>query len=117
MSFSDKLKGFMEKSFDASKEFLSKAGAQAQTWGEMGKLKFDIMQLRSKAQSLTSQLGAETYRLLVEKGEPMIGSYTEGIAPILVHLKQIEKEIDEKETAFRNAGGKDADLDGDGRPG
>lgn len=116
MAFSDNLKTFFEKSFESSKEFLNKAGSQAQVWGEMGRLKIEILQLRSKAQSLTSQLGAGVYELLVEKGEPMIGTYSEGIAPLIEQLKTIEREITEKESAFKLAGGKDADLDGDGKP-
>lgn len=116
MTFSEKLKGVFEKSVDSSKEFLAKAGTQAQVWGEMGKLKFEILQLRQKAQSLTSRLGAEVYELLVEKGEPMIGSYSEGVAPLLEQLKQIDREITEKEEAFKAGGGKDSDLDGDGKP-
>lgn len=117
MAFSDKMKDFFEKSFDTSKEFLNKAGSQAQVWGEMGRLKVEILQLRAKGQSLTAKLGAGVYELLVEKGEPMIGTYSEGIAPIIEQLKHIEREITEKESAFKLAGGKDADLDGDGRPG
>lgn len=116
MAFSDKMKDFFEKSFDTSKDILNKAGAQAQVWGEMGKLRLEILQLRAKAQSLTAKLGAGVYELLVENGEPMIGTYSEGIAPIIQQLKTIEREISEKESAFRLAGGKDADLDGDGRP-
>lgn len=117
MAFSDKLKDFFEKSFESSKDFLNKAGAQAQVWGEMGRLRFEILQLRAKARSLTSQLGATVYELLAEKGEPMIGTYTEGVAPILKELKAVEKEITEKESAYTLAGGKEADLDGDGKPG
>ncbi len=117
MNFSDKLKDLFEKSIDSSREFINKAGSQAQVWGEMGKLKIEILQLRSRAQNTMSKLGTETYRLLVEKGEPMIGMYSEGIASLLDQLKKIEAEIDAKEAAFRAAGGKDSDLDGDGRPG
>lgn len=117
MNFSDKLKGFIEKSVDSSRDFISKAGSQAQVWGEMGRLKIEILQLRSRAQSLTTRLGTEVYRLLVERGEPMIGASTEEIGPLLAQLTQIEKEIDAKEDAFRKSGGKDTDLDGDGMPG
>jgi len=113
MAFSDKLKTILEKSIDTSKDFLNKAGSQAQTWSEMGKLKFEIVQNRTKAQSLMARLGAEVYRHLVENDEPLIGYETTGLTPLLEQLKQIEKEIDEKEAAFRAAGGTDADLDGD----
>ncbi|MCX7027008.1 MAG: hypothetical protein NT061_05900 [Spirochaetes bacterium] len=111
MTFSERMKEFFEKSVGTSKDFLSKAGNQAQTWGEMGKLKFEILQLRAKGQSLTSRLGAEVYNLLIEKGEPMIGVYSEGVAPLIKQLKDIEREISEKESAFKLAGGADSDLD------
>jgi hypothetical protein len=117
MTFSEKMKELIEKSIDSSKDILNKAGAQAQVWGEMGRIKVEILQLRSKAHSLTSRLGAEVYDLLVEKGEPMVGTYSEGIAPLIQNLKDIEREISEKESAYKLAGGKDSDLDGDGKPG
>jgi hypothetical protein len=117
MAFSDNLRKFLEKSVDSSRDFMNKAGAQAQIWGEMGRLKLEILQLRARAQSLTTKLGANVYELLVEKGEPMIGASSEGIEVLLGQLKVIEREIAEKEAAFRLAGGKDADLDGDGQPG
>jgi predicted secreted protein len=116
MAFSNKMKEFLEKSYDASKDFINKAGNQAQVWSEMGKLKLEILQLRTKAQSLTSRLGAKVYELLVEKNEPMIGTYSEGVAPLIEELKRIDADIAVKEAAFRQAGGVDADLDGDGKP-
>jgi len=110
MTFSEKLKKFMETSVDASKEFLEKAADQAQVWGEMGKLKIEILQLRSKAQSLTAKLGAEVYNLLVEKNEPMIGASTPEIEPLIKELEQLGSLIDEKEALYRSKGGKDSDL-------
>ena len=115
MTFSEHMKQFFEKSLDTSKDLLAKAGNQAQTWGEMGRLKFEILQLRTRGQSLTARLGAEVYELLVDKGEPMIGVYSDGVASLIQQLKTIEKEISEKESAFKLAGGIDSDLDDDER--
>jgi hypothetical protein len=115
MTFSGRMKDFFEKSIDTSKDLLSKAGSQAQTWGEMGRLKFEILQLRARGQSITARLGAEVYELLVDKGEPMIGEYSDGIAPLIKELKSIDREISEKESAYKLAGGVDSDLDDDGR--
>jgi len=111
MNFSEKLKKFMENSIDASKEFLEKTSDQAQIWTEMGKLKIEILQLRSKAQSLSARLGTEVYTLLVEKNEPMIGSSTPEIQPIIRELQELEHPIDEKAALYRAKGGKDKDLD------
>ncbi|HBK59117.1 MAG TPA: hypothetical protein DDZ37_07235 [Spirochaetaceae bacterium] len=111
MNFSEKLKKFMENSIDASKEFLEKTSDQAQTWTEMGKLRIEILQLRSKAQSLTAKLGTEVYSLLVEKDEPTIGPSTPEIEPIIRELKELDRIIDEKEALYRKKGGKDKDLD------
>ena len=111
MEFSEKLKKFMENSAEASREFLEKAADQAQVWGEMGKLKIEILQLRNKAQSLTAKLGAEVYNLLIEKNEPMIGSSTPEIEPIIRELKDLDRLIDEKESLYKLKGGKESDLD------
>lgn len=89
MGFSDKLKDLLEKGVDSSRDFIAKAGSQAQVWSEMGRLKIEILQLRSRAQSLMAKLGAETYRLLAERSEPMIGASSEGIAPLLNQLSAI----------------------------
>jgi len=110
MNFSEKLRNFMESSKDASKEFLEKTADQAQVWGEMGKLKFEILQLNAKAQSLTTKLGAEVYDLLIEKNEPMIGSSTPEIEPIIKELENLDRLIDEKEALYKMRGGKASDL-------
>ncbi|MEN6297206.1 MAG: hypothetical protein ABFC85_08570 [Rectinema sp.] len=110
MNFSEKLKKFMGNSVDASKELLEKAADQAQVWGEMGKLKIEILQLRSKAQTLTARLGTEVYTLLVEKNEPVIGSSTPEIEPIIKELEELDHVIDEKETLYKSKGGKESDL-------
>ncbi|MCX7775634.1 MAG: hypothetical protein WHT81_03900 [Rectinemataceae bacterium] len=111
MAFSDKLKKFLETSVDASRDFLEKAADQAQVWGEMGKLKIEIIQLRSKAQNLASKVGMEVYNLLIEKQEPMIGASTPEIEPLLRELKEIDALIDEKEALYKSKGGKESDLD------
>ena len=110
MNFSEKLKKFMETSVDASKEFLEKAADQAQVWGEMGKLKIEILQLKSKAQALTTKLGTEVYTLLIEKNEPMIGASTPELEPIIKDLMHLDRLIDEKEALYRAKGGKESDL-------
>jgi len=76
----------------------------------MGKLRFEIIQLKTKAQSLTTKLGTEVYKLLVEKDEPMIGAANPEIEPILMELKKLDQQIDEKEKLYRQKGGKDSDL-------
>lgn len=113
MKFSDQMKRILEKSVDVSRDALNKAGAQAQEWGEKGRLKLEIFQLRNRAQRLSATLGTEVYEILVERNEPMIGAYTAGIAPLLEELKGIDREIEAKEQVFRDAGGKDGDLDRD----
>lgn len=110
MDFSGKLKKLMEDSIDASRDFLEKTSDQAQVWTEMGKLKIEILQLRAKAQSLTAKLGMEVYTLLVEKNEPMIGSSSPEIEPIINELKELDRAIDEKEALYKAKGGKENDL-------
>ncbi|MDP3176695.1 MAG: hypothetical protein Q8M76_02245 [Spirochaetaceae bacterium] len=111
MSFSDKMRDLMNKGLDASRVLVSKAGAQAQVWGEMGALRVEIIQLRKQAEKLVAQLGAEVYAAFGERHEQSLPSAS--VAGMVGAIADIEKRIDEKEAAYRKLGGKDSDLEGE----
>jgi len=111
MTFSDKMRDVFNKSLAASREALSKAGAQAQTWGEMGVLKVEIIQYRSQAEKLVAQLGTEVYEVLAEKGQKTISAESPAVRDLLARIRDTEKAIQEREERFQRLGGKEADLD------
>jgi hypothetical protein len=111
MAFSDQMRDMVNKGMAASREIVSKAASQAQTWGEMGVLKVEVVQLRSQAKNLTAQLGAEVYAALVERSEESVSLQTPVIKDITRRIAEVSRQADEKQAAFRRLGGKDSDLD------
>ncbi len=114
MTFSEKMRDMLTKGMAASQEIFSKAASQAKTWGEMGALKVEIMQLRSQAEKMTAHLGAETYAALVERKDPSVTVDDPAIRDILGRIADLDKLVVEKEAEFRRLGGKDSDLENEG---
>lgn len=110
MTFSEKIKDFVDQGMKTSKEILKQAGDKAQHWGELGVLKMEIVQLRSQAEKLTTRLGAEVYETLVEKGQKTVSKDTVSIKETLDHIIELEKTIADKEALFTKGGGKEEDL-------
>ncbi len=110
MTFSDKIKEFVDQGLHSSKELFKHAGDKAQQWGELGVLKMEIIQLRSQAEKLTTRLGAEVYETLVEKGQKSVGRDSPAIRETVDKISELEKLIDTKEASFAKGGGKEEDL-------
>jgi len=110
MTFSERMKTFVEQGIKTSKELAKQAGDKAQEWGEKGVLKLEIIQLRSQAEKLTARLGAEVYEVLVEKNQKTVGKDSPAVRETIERIVELQKLIDTKEEAFRKAGGKEEDL-------
>jgi hypothetical protein len=111
MAFSDKLRGMVNTGMAASREIVSKATAQAQTWGEMGVLKVEIVQYRSQAEKLTAKLGAEAYAAFAERKEPSLAANDPAVSELVGRIAELGRLIDEREATYRRLGGKDSELD------
>ena len=95
----------------ASMAIVSKASSQARTWGEMGVLKVEIVQLRAQAEQLTAQLGAEVYASFAERKEKSLSADSPTLGDLIGRITEIGRLIEEKEAVFLRLGGKEADLD------
>jgi hypothetical protein len=111
MAFSDKMREMMNKGMAASRDIVSKASAQAQTWGEMGVLKVEVVQLRSQAEKLTAQLGAEVFAAFAERKETSLAADAPAVRDLIGRIADIGRIVEEKEAAFSKLGGKESDLD------
>jgi hypothetical protein len=111
MAFSDKLRDMVNTGMAASRDIMSKAASQAQTWGEMGVLKVEIVQYRSQAEKLTTKLGAEAYAAFAERKDPSLSANAPTVSDLVGRIAELGRLIDEKEAAYRKLGGKDSDLD------
>lgn len=112
MAFSDKMRDMINTGMAASRDMVAKAASQAQTWGEMGVLKVEIIQLRSQAEKLTAQLGAEVYAALAERGEKSVSADSKPLADLVGRISDLGTLIEEKEAAYRKLGGRESDLNG-----
>lgn len=111
MTFSERMQGIINKGIEASRDAVTKAKDQAQTWGEMGVLKIEIMQLRSQAEKTIARLGAHVYAEFAEMGQTSISSEAPAIKALIANVREIEAAIDDKEARYRRLGGKDSDLE------
>jgi hypothetical protein len=111
MTFSEKMRDMVNKGLAASREAVSKAGAQAQVWGEMGVLKVEIIQYRSQAEKLTTQLGTEVYEAIAEKGQASLSADSPALRDLIARIRELERLMAAKEERYRKLGGKETDLD------
>ena len=100
----------IKTSAQKQQEAQQKAASQAQTWGEMGVLKVEVVQLRYQAEKLTAELGAEVYAALAERKEQSIAADSPKLRDLLGKIADIGRVIEEKESAYRKLGGKDSEL-------
>ncbi|MDR2094709.1 MAG: hypothetical protein LBP76_04220 [Treponema sp.] len=111
MAFSDRMKDILgqagekaqdlgTKGIQASKDLLGKAGAKAQELGERGVLTLEIKQLESQFSKQITRLGAEAYKILVERGAESIGR--EDVQTILGELEATRQLIENKEDELQS---------------
>jgi hypothetical protein len=115
MTFSEKMQELMTKGIATSKEALAKAGAQAQVWGEMGALRFEIIQLRGQMEKLTAQLGAEAYAAFAERGQTSLEADSPSIKSLIARISELDGTVAAKEVRYKKLGGRDDDLDQEGQ--
>ncbi len=110
MSFAEKMREMVTKGVAASREAISKAGSQAQTWGEMGVLKIEIVQYRNMLEKLTAQLGAEVYDAFIDRGQASVAADSPDLRDLIAKIRDTEAHIKEREERYRKLGGKEDDL-------
>ncbi|MDR2516260.1 MAG: hypothetical protein LBC88_02630 [Spirochaetaceae bacterium] len=86
-----------EKGYQASKDFLKQAGVKAQNLGEQGVLKLEIKKLEGRAQSLMGRLGAEVYSRFVEAGAASVAADDQDIAALIGEISAIRENIEKRE--------------------
>jgi hypothetical protein len=96
------MKELVDQGAQASKEFLSKAGAKAQDLGERGVLTVEIKQLESQGRKLLERLGNEVYRILSEEAAESVRPSDPVVSDILAELGALKVSIDKRETELEN---------------
>lgn len=104
MDFWERFRSTVDKGVESSREVLGKAQERARGLGEKGVLRFEIMQLESRAEKLTTKLGTRTFEVLVKEGQNTVSKKTSGVRELLEELAEIETRIKEKEEALERIG-------------
>jgi len=94
----------IDKGVESSRGVLGKAQERARGLGEKGVLRFEIMQLESRAEKITTKLGARTFEVLVKEEQNTVSKKTPGVRELIEELAEIETRVKEKEEALERIG-------------
>ena len=114
MSLWNRIEKVLEQGLETSREVIGKArsgakdlGESAKDLGEIGVLKFDVLQLERQSAKAMSKLGHEVFQAFGERGQDTVSKDADGIGPLMAELLDIERRIDEKEQAIAEVRTKD----------
>lgn len=102
MTFSDRMKELLDQGAQASKDFLSKAGAKAQDLGERGVLTLEIKQMENQGRKLLERLGNTVYRRFAEEGADSVSVADPELKNILADLGVLKGAIEKREQELEN---------------
>ncbi|MGM0675208.1 MAG: hypothetical protein ACQETQ_10970 [Spirochaetota bacterium] len=108
MEFWERFRDTIDKGVESSRGALGKAQERARGLGEKGVLKFEVMQLESRVEKLTTKLGARTFEILVKEGQNTVSKKTGGVKELIEELEELETRIKEKEEALGRMGTEDS---------
>ena len=100
MNLWNRIEKAVGQGLDVSREVLDKAREGAKDLSEKGVLKFDIMQLERQLMKVLSRLGQEVYDAFSVRNEKSVARDTVGVKELVVELGDIERRIEEKESAL-----------------
>ena len=100
MNLWNRIEKAVGQGLDVSREVLDKAREGAKDLSEKGVLKFDIMQLERQSMKVLSRLGQEVYDAFSVRNESSVSRDTVGVKELVAELGDIERRIEEKETAL-----------------
>lgn len=94
--FLEKMKVYLDKSVEVSKEAVKTAGARMQDFGDKSMTLIEIKQLESKIQHSLQQLGLRVFELFSEDADKAISMEDEVIQSCVNEITCLNKEIDKR---------------------
>lgn len=96
MEFFDKMKDFMDKGIEVSKDALQKAGSKVQDLGDKGVTKIETLQLQNKLEKEFSSLGLHVWQVFNQQNETSIEAKDSRIAGILAEIHRLKEELEKR---------------------
>lgn len=102
MAFLDKMKEYLDKGVEVSKDALSKAGDAVQDFSEKSVTKIETRQLQSRQNKEYRALGLAVYQFFEENSSGSLSSTDSRIAGFIQEIQRLTKEIERREEALKS---------------
>lgn len=94
--FLDKMKAYLDKGVEVSKEAVKTAGAKVQDFGDKSMTLIEVKQLENKIQQALQELGLRVFELFEEDADRQISTGDEVIQKCINDIACLNKEIDRR---------------------
>lgn len=94
----EKVKGTVDKIFDASKRALGKAGKAVQDFSDKSVIKIEIRQIESKIKAKKTEIGELVYDSIISNNE--INTQNEKIQSLIKEITELNKDIEERSVSL-----------------
>ncbi len=102
MAFLDKMKEYLDKGVEVSKEALSKAGDAVQDFSDKSVTKIESHQLVSRQNKEYRLLGEAVEKFFAENPGASLSADNSVISGILEEIRRLEKEIAQREESLKS---------------
>lgn len=101
MAFLDKMKEYLDKGVEVSKEALSKAGDAVQDFSDKSVTKIETHQLISRQNKEYRALGQAVLKFFEENPSASLSADNSLISGIMAEIQRLEKEIVQREASLK----------------
>lgn len=102
MAFLEKMKEYLDKGVEVSKEALSKAGDVVQDFSDKSVTKIESHQLVSRQNKEYRALGQAVQKFFEENPTATLSADNSAISGIMAEIKRLEKEIAQREESLKS---------------
>ncbi len=99
--FLEKMKAYLDKGVEVSKEAVKTAGAKVQDLGDKSMTLIEVKQLEAKIQQALQQLGLRVYEMLSEDADKLVSTNDEVIQNWINEITYLNKEIDKRNSQLK----------------
>lgn len=112
MDILDKVKEYLDKGMEVSKEALSKAGDAVQDFSDKSVTRIEVRQLASRRSKEYRSLGQVVCQLFRDDPAASLAADDSRISGILQEIRRLDKEIERREESLRREAGPQAQDSG-----
>lgn len=98
--FVNRMKEYMDKGVEMSKDALKKTGEIVSDFGDKSVTRISITQLESKAQKNLLELGIAVYEQLASDENAVVSRDNSAVAKLFAEIESTKKQIEEKRSTL-----------------